>query len=63
MSDKETALEAIRRLPDGASFRVIREEIEFLAAVREGEAQADARKLIPLDQLEQDLPAWLSKSS
>jgi len=63
MSDKQAALEAIRQLPDGVSFREIREEIEFLAAVREGEAQADQGRLVPLEQVERDLQSWLSKSS
>jgi predicted transcriptional regulator len=63
MSDKQAALEAIRKLPDEVSFREIREEIEFLAAVREGEAQADQGRLIPLEQVEKNLPSWLSKSS
>ena len=38
-------------------------ESEFLAAVREGEQQADQGKLIPLEQVEKNLPSWLSKSS
>ena len=63
MSDKQAALEAIRKLPDEVSFREIREEIEFLAAVCEGEQQADQGKLIPLEQVEKNLPSWLSKSS
>jgi predicted transcriptional regulator len=63
MSDKQTILEVIRRLPDGVSFHEIREEIEFLAAVREGELQADQGRLIPLEQVEKNLPSWLSKSS
>ena len=63
MSDKQAALEAIRQLPDGVSFREIREEIEFLAAVREGKAQADQGRLVPLEQVERDLQSWLSKSS
>ena len=63
MSDKQAALEAIRQLPDEVSFREIREEIEFLAAVREGEAQAGQGKLVPLEQVEKNLQSWLSKSS
>ena len=63
MSDKQAALEAIRQLPDEVSFREIREEIEFLAAIREGEAQADQGRLIPLEQVEKNLQSWLSKSS
>ena len=63
MSDKQAALEAIRRLPDEVSFREIRAEIEFLAAIREGEAQADQGKVIPLEEVEKNLQSWLSKSS
>ena len=63
MSDKQTVLEAIRRLPEEVSFREIREEIEFLAAVREGELQADQGKVIPLEQMEKNFQSWLSKSS
>ena len=50
MSDKQTALEAIRRLPEDVSFREIREEIDFHAAISEGEQQADQGKVIPLEQ-------------
>ena len=63
MSDKQTVMEAIRRLPDEVSLREIREEIEFLAAVREGEQQADQGRLIPLEQVQKNLPSWLSKSA
>ncbi len=63
MSDKQTVLEAIRRLPEEVSFREISEEIEFLAAVREGELQADHGKVISLEQVEKNFQSWLSKSS
>ena len=63
MNDKQAALEAIGRLPDGVSFQEIRHEIDFLAVVHEGEEQADQDKLIPLEQMEKNLQTWLSKSS
>jgi predicted transcriptional regulator len=63
MSDKQAALEAIGRMPDSVSLREISREMEFLAAVREGEEQADQGKVIPLEQLEKNLQTWLSKSS
>ena len=62
MSDKQSVLEAIRRLPDEVTLREIRDEIDFLAAVREGEQQADQGLLIPLEQVEKNLQSWLSKS-
>ena len=63
MSDKQSVLEAIRRLPDEVTLREIRDEIDFLAAVREGEQQADQGRLIPLEQMEKNLQTWLSKSA
>ena len=63
MSDKQSVLEAIRRLPDEVTLREIRDEIDFLAAVREGEQQADQGRLIPLEQVEKNLQSWLSKSA
>jgi predicted transcriptional regulator len=63
MSDKQSVLEAIRRLPDEVTLREIRDEIEFLAAVREGEQQADQGRLIPQEQVEKNLQSWLSKSA
>ena len=36
MSDKEFALESIKRLPDDASLESIAEKLEFLAGIRKG---------------------------
>jgi len=53
MSDKETVLEAVRKLPDDASLQSIAEEIEFLAALREGEEAADKGQVTPHDEVKQ----------
>lgn len=63
MNDKQAALEAIERMPNGVSFREISREIEFLASLSEGEAQADQGKVIPLELVEKNLQTWLSRSS
>ena len=57
MSDKQPALEAMKPMSDKVSFR----EIEFLAVVRDGEEHANQGKLIPLEQLENNLQTWLLK--
>jgi predicted transcriptional regulator len=62
MSDKQAAIEAIQRLPDAVTLKEISEELELLAAIREGEDQADRGQVIPLEQLQQNLQQWLSKS-
>jgi predicted transcriptional regulator len=46
MSNKEIVLEAVRELPDEATFREILEQIAILAAIQEGEADADAGRVI-----------------
>jgi predicted transcriptional regulator len=63
MSDKQAALEAIKRMPEEISLKEISREIEFLAAIREGEDQANQGKVIPLEEVEKNLKTWLSKSS
>ena len=63
MNDKQASLEAIRRMPDGVSFQEISRQIDFLAAVGLGEEQASHGKVIPLEEVENNLQAWLSKLS
>jgi len=63
MSDKQTALDVIQKMSDEATFQDIRQEIDFLAAIRQGEESAAQGKVITLEQLEQNLRSWLSKSS
>ena len=63
MSDKQAALEAIKRLPERASFDAIAKEIEFLAGLRAAEDQVKRGQVIPLEQLERNLEQWLSTSS
>ena len=63
MTDKQVVLEAIQRLPDEMSLQDISKKVELLAAIREGEAQANAGEVITLEQLEKNLSGWLSKSS
>jgi predicted transcriptional regulator len=62
MTDKQVAIEAIQRLPEEISLKEISREMEFLAAIREGEQQADRGEVISLEQLEKNLASWLSKS-
>lgn len=41
MSDKETVLELVKRLPSTVSLQEILREIEFIAAVQEGLDEID----------------------
>lgn len=58
MSDKEAVLELVKRLPSEISMREILEEIEFVAAVKEGLNEIDQGRGISIDAVEQMLEAW-----
>jgi predicted transcriptional regulator len=61
MSDKEMVLEAIQRLPKAATMRQIRERIEFLAAVKEGEDSLDRGEAVPHGEVERRFATWAKK--
>jgi predicted transcriptional regulator len=61
MSDKETVLELVKRLPPNVSLREIVKEIEFIAAVKEGLEEIDQGKEVSIDSVEQMIEAWTTK--
>ena len=61
MSNKEIVIDFIHRLPDEATLMEIAKEIEFVAGVREGFAQLDRGKGVPLDEVKKQLPSWITK--
>jgi len=48
-------------MPADANLRDIGQEIEFLAALREGEAQADRGEVVPHEQVKREFKSWFSK--
>ncbi|OHE79048.1 MAG: hypothetical protein A2107_14315 [Verrucomicrobia bacterium GWF2_62_7] len=61
MSDKELVMDLLKRLPDDADLKQIRGEIEFLAAIRKGEEEADRGEVIPHEQVKEDFRSWTTK--
>ena len=61
MSDKQLVVELLNRLPADAKLQDIGEEIEFLAAIREGEEQADRGEVVPHEQVKREFASWISK--
>lgn len=51
MSDKQLALETLRRMPEEATLEQIREEMAILAAIRRGQAAADAGRVIAHEEV------------
>lgn len=61
MSSKQIVADLMTRLPDDASLTDIAREIEFIAGVREGFAQLDRGEGTALEEVEKQLPSWISK--
>jgi len=61
MSDKQLVVELLNRLPADAKLQDIGREIEFLAAIREGEEQADRGEVVPHEQVKKEFASWISK--
>jgi predicted transcriptional regulator len=61
MSDKELALDSIRRLPADAGLDTIAERLEFLAAIRKGSEQIERGETVPHEEVKRQLATWLSK--
>ncbi|MGA2177085.1 MAG: hypothetical protein ABSH38_19080 [Verrucomicrobiota bacterium] len=61
MSDKETVIETVRKLPETATIDDISEEVAILAAIRRGEKAADAGRVVPHDEVKRRVAAWKSK--
>ena len=61
MSDKEAVIELMKRLPSDVSLREIIQEIEFIAAVREGFNEIDRGKGIPIEEVEKMMDSWIIK--
>jgi predicted transcriptional regulator len=61
MTDKEIAIEAIRRLPERVSFQEIAEEVAVLATIGRGEEDAGAGRTTPHDDVKQRLRSWLAR--
>jgi predicted transcriptional regulator len=60
MSDKESVIELIKRLPSEVSFREILQEIEFIAAVKEGLDEIDQGQGISVEAAEKMMETWIT---
>jgi predicted transcriptional regulator len=58
MSDKETVLELVKRLPPDVSIRNIIQEIEFILAVQEGLNEIDQGEGVSIESVEQMIESW-----
>jgi predicted transcriptional regulator len=61
VSDKELAILTIQRMAQESSLQEISEELAILAAIRRGEAAADAGRVISHDEIKRRSVAWTTK--
>ena len=53
MTDKQMAVEALGRLPEAVSLAEIAEELQVVAAIRQGQANVAAGRVHPHKEVEQ----------
>lgn len=59
VTDKEIVHDVLNRMPDDASLHDIAQELEFIAAVREGLSEFDDMKdSISIEKIEPRVPSW-----
>jgi len=61
VSDKQIALEALGRMPESVTLQQISEELAILAAIRRGEAAADAGRVLTHEEVKRRSASWTSK--
>lgn len=60
MSDKQIVIDSIRKLPDDAKLGEIMANLELLAKIREGHADADAGRVVPHEQVKREFRSWIT---
>ena len=59
MSTKQIVQDLLQRLPEDVSLHDIAQELEFISAVRQGQAELDRGERIPIEDIERELPSWV----
>jgi hypothetical protein len=59
MSNKQIVEDLLQRIPEDASLHDIAQEIEFIAAVRQGLSELDRGERIRIEEVERELPSWI----
>jgi len=61
MTDKEMALDTIKKLPEDTPMEEIAEELQIMAAIRQGKEEVRAGRTKPHAEVEKMFEAWISK--
>jgi len=60
-TDKQIALNVLQRMPESATLDEISEELAILAAIRRGEAAAEAGRILTHAEVKQRSASWTGK--
>ncbi len=61
MSNREIAIDLIKKLPEDATLHEIAREIEFVAGVREGFEQIERGEGVPAEKVREMIPSWIAR--
>lgn len=61
VSNKDIIRDLLHRLPDDISLQQIAQEIEFVAAIRQGMAELDRGESVPIEDVEAEMSSWLTR--
>ena len=61
MSDKQRVMDAVQRMSETATLSEISESVAILAAIRRGEADADAGRVVPHEEVRRGSESWIGK--
>lgn len=61
MSDKQLVIDAVQRMAETATLEEISESVAILAAIRRGEAAADAGRVVPHAEARRRSEAWTAR--
>lgn len=61
MSDKQAVLEAVSQMPDTLTMKQIRAELDLLAALSEGLADAEAGRVVSHEEIKRQHAECLSQ--
>ncbi len=59
MSNRDIAIDLIRKLPEDLPLKEIAREIDFIAAVREGFEQLERGEGVPAEEVRAMIPSWI----
>jgi predicted transcriptional regulator len=62
MTAKAQILETVQNMPEEAHMHEIVDQIKLVAGIRKAREDVKAGRVVPIEEVEEELPKWISKS-